>query len=455
MPTNTTTTQSYTSLEDEKVINEVIRQCDEINWKMGRKDHESTCWWSDELDPSPVIGFKRVSHVEGADLEEMANYHAEAIIDVWAFLSKDTYSFGEHIKVFHESPELYHSLVRTMFDLPLGMAGREYLHHLYKKKVDDRTWVISYRTPDSEEEKTLPPKHEGFVRCQIFNSGDRFHLCDDGRIRVEHLMTYTLEGGVTPWMADNLFKKAHISAYFKEGKSVKEIFDNTHPDIKGSYPGQFSMYVNMQRLNPKKLLAGTKQVLDDDRVKWTSLYNEKGLQVSSGFVPYCPLKAFKSKAMLNLSLDSLTSSLSDDYVKNAPNWINDWIKGEAIRKLEDSQDRKSWLIRSFHKSHFPLKDREYTYILIQEKQEDGSVIIGLQSALCYDIPVAKNTVRGNIYPSVYRLTSVEDNQTKLEQIVIKEYNGKISRKKQNSNGFTNKIAKSAIKNTIALKALFG
>lgn len=454
MSTETTTTQPYTSLEDEKIISEIIRQCDEINWKMGRKDHESTCWWSDELNPSPVIGFKRVSYVENADLEEMANYHAEAIIDVWAFLSKDTYDFGEHIKVYHESPELYHSLVRTMFALPFGMAGREYLHHLYKKKVDAKTWIISYRTPDEEELKSLPPKLEGFVRCNIFNSGDRFHLCEDGRIRVEHLMTYTLEGGVTPWMADNLFKKAHISAYFKEGKSVKEIFDNTAPGVEGTYPSQFSMYVNMDRLDPDKLLSGTKQILDDNKTKWSSVFEKDGIKVSSGFVSYCPLKAFKIETSLNVTLDKLTSFLSNDYVKNTPKWSCDWIKGEVIKTEEDNTQRKSWLIRSFHKSHFPLKDREYTYLLIQEKQEDGSVIIALQSALCYDIPVAPKTVRGNIYPSVYRLTSTGKSQTKLEQIVIKEYNGKISREKQNSKSFCNKIGKGVVADVVNLKSLF-
>ena len=446
------TNQVYYSPQDEKVVDEVQRQCDKINWKLGRKDDKSTCYWSDELDPSPVIGFKRVSFVENASLEEMASYHGEGIIDVWAYLSKDTYASGEHLKVLHHSKNIYHSVVRTLFDLPLGMAGREYLHHLYKKRVDKRTYVISYRTPEDVSE--FPPAKEGFIRCQIYNSGDRFTLCEDGRIRVEHLMTYTFEGSITPWMADNLFCKAHINAYFKEGKSVKEIFDNTAPGFPGGYPSQFSMYVNMDRMNPEKLMQGMLQALDDKKVKWSSIHNQDGVSVSTGFIPYCPLTAFRTDVELNVGIDRLVNFLSKDLIANLDKWDSDFVEGETVKVFEDSADRKSWLIRTAHKAHWPLKNREYTFYLMRETQADGSIVLAFQSVLSYDIPIAKGAARGNLYPGAYRITPLTDNRVKLERIVIKEYNGKVLREKQNKPSFTKKLANTIITNTKNLKQLF-
>jgi hypothetical protein len=430
---------SYSSPEDDVIIEEVIRQLDHVKWNLGAEDGEQKCYWSGELGNSPVIGFRRISFVENADIEEMARFHGEGIADVWAYLSKSTYSHGEYLEEYHKSKDVYHSLVRTMFDLPYGMASREYLHYLYRKRVDDNTILVIFRTPD--DVSNIPPAKDKHIRCNIFNSGDRFQIQPDGRIKVEHLMTYTLEGGVTPWMADNLFKKAHIEAYFSEAKYVKEIFDNTAPNIPGNYPSQFNMYVSIERLNIDKLIAGVKQAFQDGKIAWKTLQQVGNTKVAVAKMPYSAFWGFKNETVLNLSIQQSAQILANEFIQHLSKWNSAFLHGEVLETLEKSEQRESWVVRTVQRETFPLKNREYTFLLVKETLESGQILIAYQSVLKFNLPVTQKAVRGNVYPGGFLLTPIDHNQTKVAQIEVKELNGKVSRAKQNGMPYLQKMAK--------------
>lgn len=121
------------------------------------------------------------------------------------------------IRVDSARVDRYRAVVRTGFALPWPLQDREFLH-LVATRVDRdaegrRRALIAY---DDVSHDGLPPAWEGYLRCRTAPSGQRVTELGDGRVRVEHCMTYPLGGAITPWIQNHVFHRGHIGAYRDE-----------------------------------------------------------------------------------------------------------------------------------------------------------------------------------------------------------------------------------------------
>lgn len=111
----------------------------------------------------------------------------------------------------------YHAIVRTGFALPWPLQDREFLHSVATRRDTDPEGrdraLIVYA---SVSEAGLAPAWEGYLRCPMEASGQRVTALGNGRVRLEHCMTYTLGGWVPEWAQNHLFHRGHVGAYHQE-----------------------------------------------------------------------------------------------------------------------------------------------------------------------------------------------------------------------------------------------
>lgn len=60
----------------------------------------------------------------------------------------------------------------------------------------------------------------GALRCDMAPSGQRVTSLDDGRVRLQHCMTYDLGGWIGPGVQDRLFHRGHVAAYATEWRAA-------------------------------------------------------------------------------------------------------------------------------------------------------------------------------------------------------------------------------------------
>lgn len=128
---------------------------------------------------------------------------------------------SEIVRVDDDRIEHYRAVVRTGFALPWPLQDREFLHLVATRRdcdPDGRERVlIAY---DDVSWDGLPPAWPGYLRCRTQPSGQRATRLEDGRVRVEHCMTYPLGGRISPGIQNSLFHRGHVRAYLEEWEAA-------------------------------------------------------------------------------------------------------------------------------------------------------------------------------------------------------------------------------------------
>lgn len=199
------------SLEPASCAAELVRQLDTIAWTPGLDDGAVQVFFSDHTGAG-VRGYRTVTHHD-ASLEVVAAFLGHGILSAFKTLNA-RFAFGETLV---DDPWI----VRTGFTMPTGFSSREFVHALIEHRLDAHTHIVAYMPVD---ESGLPAPRDGFLRCPIFPSGQRITQLDDGRTRVEHVMTYWLGGRIGPWVQTHVFHRGHLGAYQQEWTRMVEHF---------------------------------------------------------------------------------------------------------------------------------------------------------------------------------------------------------------------------------------
>jgi len=166
--------------------------------------------------PARVRGYRTVSE-PACNADDVAAFLGAQMLDAFAVLN-DRFAFAETLV---QEPWI----VRTGFTMPTGFRSREFVHSVVRHSDGDVHFVIYGVVDDAE----LPPPRPGFIRCPMHLSGQRITPLDDGRCRVEHLMTYELGGLVPHWAQNSVFHRGHVDAYVKEWSRLLTHFTTTPP----------------------------------------------------------------------------------------------------------------------------------------------------------------------------------------------------------------------------------
>lgn len=165
--------------------------------------------------PHPAEGFHIAAERTDVTLDHVLAYFHDACH--FADTANAMTTKSQIVRVDDAHVDHYRAIVRTGFALPWPLQDREFLHVVATRRDVDPQGrprvLIAY---DTVPEAGLPPAWDGYLRCPMAPSGQRATLLADGRVRVEHCMTYSLGGAISPWIQDHVFHRGHIGAYHDE-----------------------------------------------------------------------------------------------------------------------------------------------------------------------------------------------------------------------------------------------
>ncbi|MFC1669949.1 START domain-containing protein [Spirochaetota bacterium] len=169
-----------------------------------------------------------------------------------------------------------------------------------------------------------------------------------------------------------------------------------------------------------------------DSEKWKPNYNKEGIMVSSGYLHFSPIKAYRSEVELEGSVEDVATFIADEMVERLPDWNREFENGHVIEKLEDGGKQIAWLVRVRYKTPPPLKNREYLYYLVRRNLSDGSVVIVYNSVVDERYPESEGYVRAALYPTVHLCVPLGEKRTFLKHILANDLCGRFSPWLQNN-----------------------
>jgi hypothetical protein len=200
-------------------------------------------------------------------------------------------------------------------------------------------------------------------------------------------------------------------------------------------------------------LAADLGALLDDQARFRKLTDEDGIAVSVGRTPGCPCKAYKSVVDLAGPLDAVVRLIADDMIERLGDWNVQYEDGEIVRVLEDTKERKAWLMRVFYATPPILAHREYLYYLARRRLADGRVLVAYCSV---DDPTSaprEGYVRAVLHPTVHRCTAIAPGVTRLEHVLATDLGGSIPVWVQN-HVFAGRLAAAMAADTRSQRRLF-
>lgn len=188
-------------------------------WRLARAHAGITCHhahpvYAPGTPPHHVTGFLITATLPNIPLPHALAYFHDACH--FADTANAMTSASEILQVTSPDLAAYDAIVRTGFRLPWPLQDREFLHRVSTWRGPDEqgrdSATILYETVDLPD---VPP-WPGALRCPMAPSGQRLTDLGDGRLLLQHCMTYDLGGWIPPLVQDWAFHAGHVTAYVDE-----------------------------------------------------------------------------------------------------------------------------------------------------------------------------------------------------------------------------------------------
>ena len=142
---------------------------------------------------------------------------------------------------------------------------------------------------------------------------------------------------------------------------------------------------------------------------WKVIMTKAGVQVAQQSVPGSPLMAFRGEGVMDVPIATLVSVLLNDDI--ATEWVDLQAEHYVIR--QPSEDKK--LIYERYDLPFPIDDRDYVITQVASYDEANKVFtLDFESVSDSAKPALDCCVRAMAYRTFWRLTKVDDWNTKVE-----------------------------------------
>lgn len=180
--------------------------------------------------PHPVEGFLITAELDGPTVDHGVHYFHDACH--FADTANKMTSRSQILRVLDDRLDHYRAIVRTGFALPFPLQDREFLHWVGTRRhtaADGAAiGLIAYHTVADDG---LDAPWPGHLRCPMAPSGQRVTALPDGRVRLQHCMTYSLGGWISAAVQDALFHRGHVAAYLEEWQAAMRVLteEGTRP----------------------------------------------------------------------------------------------------------------------------------------------------------------------------------------------------------------------------------
>lgn len=140
---------------------------------------------------------------------------------------------------------------------------------------------------------------------------------------------------------------------------------------------------------------------------WKQMKEDDGIKVFKKDIPNSKIVAFKGEAIINASAGKIVHVLKDN--SHRKEWVDRLVHTTVLEKTHENE---SIMYQEFN-APWPVSNRDFVYKATMTRNKDGVITLHMNSV---DHPNAPKTVgvRADLIKSLYILTPMGENKTKLE-----------------------------------------
>ena len=150
---------------------------------------------------------------------------------------------------------------------------------------------------------------------------------------------------------------------------------------------------------------------------------------------------------INQSIDAIENFAYDAMLANMPKWSKEFMGGDSLETINDHES----ILKTKFKTPFFLKNREYVFYL-------GKIKTNTELKVFYrsvDHPKFKESssgfIRSKLYPTIYRFTKINEQQTKIEHILSTDLGKDLPLWFQNNMMVVNGVVKANYRDCVNIK----
>ena len=151
---------------------------------------------------------------------------------------------------------------------------------------------------------------------------------------------------------------------------------------------------------------------------WEVLMTEAGVEVAQKTMPDSDLFAFRGEGVMDVPIATLVSLLLDD--DKATEWVDLQVKHSVVRELGENKK----VIYEMYDLPWPVDDRDYVLTQLATYDDTNQIFtLDFESIQDPAKPVSECCVRAMAFRTYWRLTKVDDWNTKVEVEVFTDPKG--------------------------------
>lgn len=149
---------------------------------------------------------------------------------------------------------------------------------------------------------------------------------------------------------------------------------------------------------------------ESDTLEWQEVRNSEGIQIYTAKAVDTPIIKVKAVALIDASLNRVLAILDDE--TQYPKWVPYLSEAKLLQTVSTTEK----LVYNLFDAPWPASNRDFVYRVVVSSQTENTLSYVMQSEPNSLMPEQKGVVRASLLESVYSLTSVSDNQTRVELV---------------------------------------
>ena len=156
------------------------------------------------------------------------------------------------------------------------------------------------------------------------------------------------------------------------------------------------------------MLFSTQQLCAQQNKQWQQVTDDEGIQVYVIDVPNTDIVKAKAIAEIKVPLIRVREELDD--IAHRHQWVP-FLKQSKLIIVKSDTMRLEY---SLFAAPWPASNRDFVYSLELVKESSDQLIYEIYSIQSQLMPENENNIRGEIFESVYTLTKINENLTRVE-----------------------------------------
>lgn len=146
---------------------------------------------------------------------------------------------------------------------------------------------------------------------------------------------------------------------------------------------------------------------------WIKKKSKSGITIYSKSNVFDKITSVRYTAIIDQSLEVIENFAYDAMLENMPKWSKEFMGGELLEQINDHES----ILKTKFKTPFFLKNREYVFYLGKIRSANELKVIYRSIDHPNYKEVSSGFIRSKLYPTIYKFTKINDQQTQIEHIL--------------------------------------